>query len=69
MSCDEINNSAIFDEHHFCGYQGKNTKLDVTFVLGKFAKKEVKSLLVARFYRQYSKSPSPTEVQAPYSIL
>ena len=49
VTWEEINNCVILDKHHYCGYQGKNTKLDVTFVLGKFAKKEVKSLLVARF--------------------
>lgn len=69
MSCNEINNSVIFDENHFRGYQGKNTKINVTFVLGKFAGKEVKSLLVARFYRQYSKCPSPAEVHTLFNSV
>ena len=69
MSCNEINNSVIFDENHFRGYQGKNTKLDVTFVLGKFARKEVKSLLIARFYRQYSKCPLPSEVHTLFNCV
>ena len=50
-------------------YQGNNTKLDVTFVLGKFAKREVQSLLVARFYRQYSSSPSPDMVHTLFTSV
>ena len=69
VSCDEINNSVIFDEHHYRSYQGKKIKLDVTFVLGKFTGKEVKTLLVAQFYRHYSKSPSPTEVHTLFNSV
>ena len=69
VSCDEINNSVILDEHHYRGYQGKNTKLDVTFVLRKFSGREIKSLLVARFYRQYSKSPSPDQVHTLFNSV
>ena len=65
----EINNCVILDEHHYCGYQGKNTKLDVTFVLGKYAGKEIKSLLVAWFYRQYVKCPSPTKVHTLFNSV
>mmetsp|Transcript_4987 Transcript_4987/g.10486 ORF Transcript_4987/g.10486 Transcript_4987/m.10486 type:complete len:243 (+) Transcript_4987:556-1284(+) len=42
VTWDEIESSVILDEHHYQNYQGQNTKLDVTFVLGKFAGKEVK---------------------------
>ena len=69
VTIDEINNSVIFDEHHYRGYQGKNTKLDVTFVLGKFSGKEIRSLLVARFYRRYSTCPSPDQVHTLFNSV
>ena len=66
---DEIKNCVILDEHHYRGYQGKNTKLDVTFVLGQYAGEKIKSLLVAPFYRQYVKCPSPTEVHTLFNSV
>eukprot|EP00534_Pseudo-nitzschia_fraudulenta_P004838 CAMPEP_0201135818 /NCGR_PEP_ID=MMETSP0850-20130426/54530_1 /ASSEMBLY_ACC=CAM_ASM_000622 /TAXON_ID=183588 /ORGANISM="Pseudo-nitzschia fraudulenta, Strain WWA7" /LENGTH=405 /DNA_ID=CAMNT_0047407033 /DNA_START=1771 /DNA_END=2984 /DNA_ORIENTATION=- len=69
VTWDEIENCVIFDGHHYCGYQGKNIKLDFTFVLGKFAGKEVKLLLVTQFYRQYVNYPSPTEVHTLFNSV
>ena len=69
VTWDEIENCVIFDGHHYCGYQGKNIKLDFTFVLGKFAGKEVKLLLVTQFSRQYVSYPSPTEVHTLFNSV
>mmetsp|Transcript_14282 Transcript_14282/g.29795 ORF Transcript_14282/g.29795 Transcript_14282/m.29795 type:complete len:351 (-) Transcript_14282:830-1882(-) len=65
---EEVENCVLFDHSH------KKILLDgkplhVTFVLGEFKGKTVKSLLVARFYNQYKKCPTKFEVYQFFNSL
>mmetsp|Transcript_20433 Transcript_20433/g.45577 ORF Transcript_20433/g.45577 Transcript_20433/m.45577 type:complete len:316 (+) Transcript_20433:1136-2083(+) len=65
---EEVGNCVLFDHSH------KKILLDgkplhVTFVLGEFKGKTVKSLLVARFYNQYQKCPNHLVVHQFFNSL
>jgi len=65
---EEVENCVLFDHSH------KKILLDgkplhVTFVLGEFKGKTVKSLLVARFYNQYQKCPNHLVVHQFFNSL
>ena len=65
---EELENFVLFDHRHKKTLpNGK--PLHVTFVLGEFKGKNVQSLLVARFYNQYKKCPTPSEVHAFFNSL
>ena len=58
---EEVENCVLFDCRHKKTLPSGKT-LHVTFVLGEFKGKTVKSLLVAMFYNQYKKCPTKFEV-------
>ena len=60
VSWEGIDNSVILDENHHRG---------VTFFLVKFAGKEVKSLLVAQFYREYNNCPAASKMHTLFNYV
>lgn len=65
---EELENCVLFDCRHKKTLPSGKT-LHVTFVLGEFKGKTVKSLLVARFYNQYKKCPTKFEVYQFFNSL